>query len=147
MKGPIMKVTMKRKDWGSLLNGTGRVRANEAVLETIGKARWTGKTHEHDNERLTIELTDKEVAAIFDARGDGFRHSRYLNTRRMYQQVARIYKAFGFQAPYEHLPHDVLKVRKPKKNAVGLGTLAEVLNGTFVPHTKDGKRAYTRWAA
>jgi hypothetical protein len=112
MKGNTIKTktyTMKRKDWGCLIDGVERVRCNEAVMERIGKERWTGKTHDDDNEKLSLNLTDKEVSAIFDANGHGFRHAYYLNTRRMFQQVSRVYKAFGFQPPKEHLPHIRLK--------------------------------------
>jgi len=96
-----MDYTMARKDWGGLLDGTIRNHTNSAALERIGKLRWEGKTHADDDETLTIQLTDKEVSAITRNFAEG-----YLNTAETYEQVARIYNAFGFPVPGKRLPHD-----------------------------------------
>jgi hypothetical protein len=100
----MQEITMTRKDWGELSNGTGRTETSKTVLERIGKLRWEGKTHADDDEPLTVQLSSAEVAAIFD-RKDGFARGGYRNTVETYNTIARMFVAFGFEPPKEQLPH------------------------------------------
>jgi len=97
--------TMKRKDWGGLSNGAAVHRNRPSVMERIGKLRWNDKTFANDGELLTIDLSEQDVATIFNS-SNGFGTGGYLNTLDVYEEIVRIYTAFGFQLPKEHLPHD-----------------------------------------
>jgi hypothetical protein len=99
-----MEITLARRDWGGLLNGTVRDQSNTAVLEKIGELRWQGETHLGDIELLTINLTNQEQAALFYGL-NGFAKGGYSNTLETYEQVARVYTAFNLLPPKAQLPH------------------------------------------